>query len=83
MAEEKKAAPKQKKKAAVSKKEAPKPAAEKTVSSNKLKVGTLVITNREKECKVLEVVSDNLFLLKRTDDTGKLYSLTKDQFNIK
>ena len=82
MAEEKKSVPKQRKKPAAPKKEAPKPAP-KAVSSNELKVGALVITNRGKECKVLEEISNNLFLLKRTDATGKLYNLTKDQFNIK
>lgn len=87
MTEEKKPVQKQSKKQEAPKKVAPAPAAKqaatKVVSSNELKVGTLVVTNRNKECKVLEIISNNLFLLKRTDDTGKLYSLTKDQFNIK
>lgn len=87
MAEEKKSVSKQSKKQEAPKKVAPAPAAAKpvpkAVSSNELKVGALVITNRGKECKVLEEISNNLFLLKRTDATGKLYNLTKDQFNIK
>ena len=85
--EQKKSISKQGKKTTTQKKDAQKQVVSKSdvkvEVSNKLKVGTLVITDRNKECKVLEVISNNLFLLKRTDDTGKLYNLTKDQFTIK
>ena len=86
MTEEKKPVQKQSKKQEAPKKVAravaAKQAATKVEAHKSLKVDTLVTTSRGKICRVIEVINEDLFSLKRIDNTGKLYKLTKNQFTI-
>ena len=90
MAEEKKAAPKQKKKAAASKKEAPKTVAKKSATKAEPKTSSLskvievesqVLTPSGKLCKVLSI-DEELCYLERLDNKKNMY-LSKNKLKVK
>ena len=89
MAEEKKPASKQSKKAAAPKKEAPKPIQEKkpaapkkeATKSTTIEVGATVVTPSGKICKVLSI-EENLCRLQRIDNQ-KLMFLSKSKLSLK
>ena len=85
MAEEKKAAPKQKKKAAASKKEAPKTVAKKTATKAETKqssiVGKRVLLFTGREFIVKEEKSSDVFVLKRPNKE-KEYIFNRQDFKL-